>query len=354
MTPNHPEENNSDYQPVAQPCCANCGRNAYGEKFHNNICPECRASFIKYPIPKWIWAFAAGILIVMGIGFTRMQEFFSHAIHLARAEKAMDEHKYVTARRELELVLAKFPDRLELNADMMIASAYNHDLQRMGKAYDKISDSEFKDQELLEKVQTAMDYVMMMTDMDTLLTPRIESIGKASVPELDRFVAELDTTDYRNKDIVYAIIANGFYELDMYSRCEALLNKILERQPDFYSASVLMMAVKRSTGRYDEAINIGKSLLNRNQEDVVALSQLAKIELKRSNDSKAAEWAAKAMKIERTTASMEAQAMVDFYSGDKSESQHLLADIQKQEIAEGDSTISVRLKKLFSGKQKFR
>ncbi len=354
MNPNHPEEIRPDNQPALPSSCANCGRNAYGEEFRNHICPECRASFIKYPIPKWIWAFAAAILVVMVFGFTRMQEFYSHAVHMARAEKAMEQHKYVTAKKELEFVLAKFPDRLEANADMLIACAYNHNLERMGKAYDKISQSEFKDQDLLEKVQAAMDYVVMLADVDTALNPHLERIDKDSTAELDRFIAELDSTDYHNKEFAYMVIANRFYDLDNYGRCEELLRKILDRHPDFYSASVLLMAVKRSTGKFDDAANIGKALLDRNQEDVVAMSQMAKVELKRKNDGKAAEWAAKAIKIERNTASMEAQAMVDFYSGHKSESQHLLADIQKKEITEGDSIISVRLKNLFSGKEKFR
>src|ERR1700748_1128090 len=99
-------------EPV-QPVCANCKIEPSLPGYPTPLCATCRNSFIKYPIPKWIYAFGAGILVVMIIALVRVPPYLSVAINLGKAQNAINARKYKTAEKALDKVLAKVPDNTE-------------------------------------------------------------------------------------------------------------------------------------------------------------------------------------------------------------------------------------------------
>ncbi|WP_293311706.1 tetratricopeptide repeat protein [Pedobacter sp. UBA5917] len=328
--------------------CANCQLNVYEPGHAINLCSDCRKSLIKYPIPKWIKFFALGILAVMVISLVRTQQYISAAIHLGKAENAIDQKHFLTAQRELALVLNKFPKDFNANAYMMVASAYNFDFEAYQVAFDKVADVKTEDEALLSTVNAASEYIAQSFPKDTLMYKRIVAAAK----DKEKLLAMTDSTD----EIVLKVhIANFLYEAKDYDHVERIVNKVLAVDPNFYQALSLMTAVKRNTAKYDEALAFCDRLLAFNAEDIQVLSQKARIELKRKHDKEAAVFASQALALDPDdTSAMEAKAMVDYFAGRKKESLATLAQIRVHETNSGDSTISKRLSPIITGSEIYR
>ncbi|RBQ11345.1 hypothetical protein [Pedobacter miscanthi] len=239
MQENHPTESASESN-FNESLCANCQLNIYEPGHAVNLCSDCRKKLIKFPIPKWIRFFALGILTVMVISLVRTQQYISAAIHLGKAENAIDQKHFLTAKRELALVLNKFPADFNANAYMMVASAYTFDFQAYQIAYAKIADVKTDDQDLFNTVNTASDYISQVFPKDTLMYKRIVAVANDKV----KLLAMVDSTD----EIVLKVhIANFLYETKDYDHVEGIVNKVLATDPNFYQALSLLTAVKRNT-----------------------------------------------------------------------------------------------------------
>jgi hypothetical protein len=110
---------------VDETLCINCQINKFEEGHGTKLCSGCRHTFIKYPIPRSIRWFAIGLAAVIIISLVRTQRYVSAAIHLGRAENAIENKQFVTAENELTAVLKDFPDHLISNGNMLIASCYS-------------------------------------------------------------------------------------------------------------------------------------------------------------------------------------------------------------------------------------
>jgi tetratricopeptide (TPR) repeat protein len=328
--------------------CANCQLNVYEPGYAINLCSDCRQSLIKYPIPKWIKFFAIGILAVIVISLVRTQLYISAAIHLGKAENAIEQKHFVTAQKELALVINKFPDDLAANGYMMIACAYNLDFASYGAAYARIANKKTEDESFLNRVDAASAYIDQNFPKDTLMYKRIV----AAANNKEKLLALTDSTE---EIALKTHIANFLYDMKDYERVESIINKVLAVDSNFYQALSLMSAVKRNTGKYDEAIAFCDRLLNINAQDIYAFSQKARIELKRKHDKEAAIFATRAIELDPDNDNaIEAKAMVDYFAGKKKESLASLAKIRSHEISSGDSTISKRLIPIINGSEIYR
>jgi predicted Zn-dependent protease len=289
-------------------------------------------------------------------GLVRMPPYVSAAIHLGRAEKASEARRYITAQKELRPVLAQFPDHLASNAEMLIASAYSFDMSGVQASYAKLENREIKDDELFERMQTAMQFIMQSVPNDTTLPRRVQEAVADSLPGLLAVSASLDSLSPDDSKLGRILIANQLYDLDAFKETERLLQDVLAEEPDNYPALMLMGAVRREQGAFDESLRLYDRILAHNPENVAAIAQKAKTELKRNRDRKAAEYAATAMRLDPThLGALEAQAMVDYYAGRAGASADGLKTIRGIETSTSDdSIISHRLAALLSGAESYR
>ncbi len=266
----------------------------------------------------------------------------------------MEEHKYVTAQKELQKVLTKFPNRNDINADMLIAAAYNHDDSTVRAIYAKIENASFEDQELVAKMGEALDY-FIVGDIDSTNSYMLLNALKDSASGLEHIIPKVDTiSDIQNRVGCYLFLANWFFELNQYDRCQAMVDTILKVKPNNYIAITLSAAANRNSGKMAEAVTQLNQLLNINREDVTIISQLSRTELKRSNDKQAETLAKRAMAIDPNNVyALESMSMVEYYAGKKEKSLQTFAKIKSIEDG-GDSTISTRLNKIISGQEKYR
>src|ERR1700733_11280666 len=98
--------------PTKQPAqlgesCANCGNPAILKEYPSKLCSECRDKFIRFPVPKWLWIFAAALGVILLFSLFTLPKNISTGIALEKGKKAEKQHSYLTAQKEFEKVVDK-------------------------------------------------------------------------------------------------------------------------------------------------------------------------------------------------------------------------------------------------------
>ncbi|SFE44614.1 hypothetical protein SAMN05518672_106151 [Chitinophaga sp. CF118] len=336
--------------------CIHCKTTQAIPGYPMNLCTDCRNTFNNYPIPKWLWIFAAVILLLMIAGLIRMPDYFDASVHLRRAEKAVEQHKYITAKKEADKVLKHLPGLLEANGYKFIAAAYTFDERNLNISYEQLQDKPINDKELLAEINKAMEYTEQLIPTDTLLLKSTDNFSNYATAIQENFLDSLNdgvrTTD---KALFGYRIANNLFKKKDYKTCIAVLKKTLAISPDNYGATGLLIASKRNAGDYKGALASCDVLLAINREDARIIAQQCKIRLLQKQDKEAAMLAKQAITFGPDDISaLEAQAMVYYFSGKKPESNKLLARIRAMEAAFEDSLVSERLSKILNGTDPYR
>src|SRR5262249_15650127 len=129
---------------------------------------------------------------------------------------------------------------------------------------------------------------------------------------------------------------------------------VLEKDDRLYPALHLMAAVNRTQARYDDAIANCNTILEMNKEDVNAISQKAKIELKKKHDKEAAEYAEKEYTLSnKNVSALEVKIVVAWFAGKRESASQLLEQIKNEET-DGEKVVCNRTLDVVNGKEIYR
>jgi len=270
--------------------CANCGQPALEGNHAARLCGDCRAYFIRFPIPLWIRVFAGGICIVLLFSLFTLPKNLSLGIHLEKGIKAGKEKNYFTAEKELKSVLEKAPDNLEAKVHLTTAAFYNQDFETLMTLLKKLSKVRFEDQELFSELEATADKTLTYIPND--------SFGNFTVSHPD--LAKLTASDWEgyflhNPDDNYAAIAysSELYDRKEYETADSVLQTILKRTPEYGTALMLETNLKREQHKLDEAAVYCNRMLSMNHELPYGLAIQSRILLQQKKDKQALDLALK-------------------------------------------------------------
>jgi len=331
--------------------CIQCREKPGVEGYPMPLCTDCRDTFNKYPVPKWIWAFAGVILLLMLAGFTRMPKYLETAVHLRRAEKAVSDKRYLTAGREADKVLAKFPDLVEANGYKLVSTLYNSEFEKADSIYDAIKDREISDKSLLASINEASERKTQVVPEDSTLFLKVTLFSGDPLTYTD------STKDYTINDIALFgfLLARQLSAEEEHTKARAVLEKALSVEPEHYLARLMLITEKRLTGDYAGALTDCDALLALNKEDIPVMVQKCKVYFAQNKQTEAAKLAKETLDMDPDNVrGMEVVAMAEHFAGKKAESNKLLAKIRTIELAENDTTITNRLSRILDGTDQFR
>ena len=346
---------NVSYSPQEKNICANCREELALVGYPNPLCGACREKFIKYPIPKWIYAFGAGVLVVMLVAMIRVPEYIELAMNMGKAQKAIEEHRYITAEKNLEKVLAKFPELEEAKAYMLIAASYNLHLELAQRMYSTLTNKKLTiDADVKREAEQAISFIAAMAASDTVMPARIAIAANDSVSGLMALYKQVDSSNAQFKLSSEYLIADKLFDLRKYHESKEIVINIIKEDRTSYSALALLAAIDRHLKNYDDAIKTcDKALEMFNREDVNVIAQKAKIELARGNNNKSAEYIEEALKIDpQSLAALEVKTLLKYFTGNKDESGKLLAEIRRVE-PDSEKLVYFRTLRVLNGTETF-
>lgn len=276
--------------------CVNCQAHAAVTGYSANLCSDCRTLFIKYPIPLWIKLFAGGVCLVMLFSLFTFPDNLSAAIHLARGKKAADNNKFVTARKELEKVVAKYPTHVDARGYLMLAAFYNEDYDAFIKYQKELAGVDIDNERLLNRLVDAQQTIGAYYADDSMhLLQKVYNTAQLTLP--DSVLAQFVQRNPNNYSALFTY-ANMLYEDGKYAACDSVLIKLLEKDDTHIPALQLMAHAKRQVKDYNAAIKYCERVLEINKESAYTYGILARTYFQQRRDKEGLDMAYKGMSID--------------------------------------------------------
>lgn len=342
------EEERIDSLPESTfPACSSCGQSHSGVEGKIPLCAPCRAQFIRYPIPKWIKAFGAGILVLMVVAMVSMPRQISMGVHLERGIQASKEHRFVTAQKELQQVADKEPQYTEAQCRLLIAAYYNNDLNTVANCYNKVEHQKVDNQELVVDVTTALDQMTAYVPTDSFLVLKTKK---------QEGLSEKDFLNYfsHNTHDAFSVVslASLLFDQKKYVSADSALNEVLRNNPNYYTALAMKVSLKRMQLQFDSSYYFADRMLAQNKEDAFAMSTKARTLLKQHKDKEA---------FELNQQSLALNPALDYGLGNLALIYHFRNETGKRDAliakAQKDSSLMATfsyVNDVVSGKEKFR
>jgi hypothetical protein len=344
---NPADEIETSPEPIAANVCRNCQEALPVSEGKVPLCHSCRSHFINYPIPNWIKAFGAGILLLLVFSLISLPRQISTGVHLQKGIKATTEQRYSTAEKELQLVVNHEPHYTEAKCRLLIAAFFNEDYKTVFSTYKMVENEEVKDQDLFKDVTDVLNRMgtLMPTDSFNLL--------------LEKKQGALTETDYRN---YFDSNAHDAYALTSYAKflsdqqnfagADSVLNLVLKDNPFHYSALAIKIPLKRDQLQFDSSYYFINQLLALNKEDAYAIASRARTLLKQHKDSEAFKDARQSLDLSPSSSyGLATMALIYHYRNDIPKRDSLMARAQKDSsLMESFDYVS----NIVSGKEKFR
>ncbi|WP_423737345.1 tetratricopeptide repeat protein [Chitinophaga caseinilytica] len=344
------------YTPEAPPAtsvtCSHCGSPHVEHGHASALCPECRQAFINYPIPRWLWIFAGVVAMVLVINLLKLPASIKLAGHLIRAERAVDEHNFLTAQHEADSVLTAFPEHFEAHCYHLIASAYNFDYDAYDRSISFLGEKTYIKEGLVVSCNAATDYLNRHFCEDTLLLAQLDLVTAQPPREQLRFIDSLAGSKQTHAVLAYcgARIGSFLLEHEQLPESRAILEKTLDANPDHYFASIDYATVLRKMNELEKADSVCDILLERNHQDSYAMSAKSRVVLRKKQLPAAEELAMEAVRLDPLSShALASLALVLEAKGQKADSRQLLQAVVKLSAEREDTASAPQLRRVLDG-----
>lgn len=246
-------------------------------------------------MPKKLIAVSAALLIFCILIFPSV---IKAAIDCDRGRRAQQEGMHMTAIKEYERALERFPDSAAIIARLAVSYFHNEKIDKCRELLQRIAGRRLP-AKLAGQVN---DIVRKMDEMYYESGELLEALRLYGQEELERTASRLEAHLDKNKNDVMGIfhLANISFDMGKYNTAEMLYTRALGLQPEFHSANLNLAAVYRVTGNYEKSEECCQKVLGTNKEYPQAFIALSRLELQRGDYRLALEYAKKAYDLDNT------------------------------------------------------
>lgn len=266
--------------------CANCGQSALPGDHPTPLCADCRAQFLRYPIPHWIRAFAGAVIILVVYSLFTFPKDLSAGIALEKGKKAEKEKKYITAQREMEKVLEKIPRNVEARGHLVIDAFYNQDYETMGTQLENVRYSNFDDHDLVGQIEYVISKAspFFPDSTDPFITFKIGHEDMERIPD----TAWVNYMRKHPRDIIaLATYGDLLFKENEFDQCDSCMRELLTMDKEFVPALRTLSSIKRQQHKLDSALYYNDQLLSINKELPDGLASKARTLLMQKKDRQA-------------------------------------------------------------------
>ncbi|MFZ5989672.1 MAG: hypothetical protein ACOYWZ_21450 [Bacillota bacterium] len=280
----------------AQAGCKCCSGPYIEEGYNLELCVNCRDMLAKRPIPVWIKVFSVVILAMLVFTLSRFPSVIQAGVAYERGLAAEKGKNYSTASIEYKKASEKFSDSTLVLAKLCVAQYYNMQIEEAINTFGIIAGRQDSDEDLVEKVNSVIDKIEKYYSPSEEVAKIMQANANAG-PEKLQNELEAYLSTHPNDVFVSTYVADKKFEEGKFEEAEKILYRITSSNSDFQSGNLLMAAIYREIKDYDKAIEYCQKILDINAQSTQALGSMARIELKRGNDSKGLSLATKAYNI---------------------------------------------------------
>ncbi|MFT3674270.1 MAG: hypothetical protein QM781_00085 [Chitinophagaceae bacterium] len=329
--------------------CANCSHPVVEPGYPTSLCSDCRAKFIKYPIPLSVKLFGLAIVLLVAFSMFSLPSNLSAGLHFERGVDAISKKKYATALKELSGVLEKKPNFNEAKEYLAIAAFHNGNIGLFAEMIRQLEGKQEDDEQLLATLNSLILKVEDYLPSDSLIQLIETYHSMDSIP-----LSEVETYVLRHPGEPYATARLAALLLDQnrFKETDSLLSILLAVDPSYLNALVIKTSVKRQLKQFDSSHYYCRQMLIRNPESSYALASNARTFLMEGNDAEGLQWALNANAIEPGDGYVVATLSLAYHFNNKAAESTRLMDILKKDSS--NFSYLEYVEDVKSGKEKFR
>lgn len=346
------EEMNKETKPRGDESgCVNCQHPDIEAGYQAPLCRECRKKLSRYPVAKWVKAFAIVISILFLISLYQLPRYFKAGVTFKKALHAESAHRYVTEKKLLQKVLQQFPNHYQAGMHYMMACFKNDDLHETDSMINLLWEKETENEQVIagkEKISEGMALFSLRDDHFADSLSQFDNETPQYRDALDQYYQK------RSVDACAAILLGTYtYHQGDYVKAERIVHKLVQDEPAFLSAWVLLSNIYQDDKQYDKAREACDEALRINAEYAPAWAAYATMLLKQKQDKEALEKAASAYEMDpENSSALYALALANHFNNHPEERDRLYEKL-KSILGENARQVA-ELEYFISGKYNYR
>lgn len=274
--------------------CENCNRflgydMADGERF----CNECKTKFIKYPIPKWLIATSIILICIVIFQLTKFPDGLKYRKSLRVANKAFDGKHYASALMKYEEAKQLGELSLENSGKLFVCYVRNEEYNKGNDIFNNnLSGRSVSNDELYDMVN---DHLSELEDVFEVLDTNEEfdniynQLGELTLQEQETTIIEF-TQNNSNDYLAYYYLSRVYYALQDYQQAIKIDKLMIQKKPSLSSRIYADMGdIYRQLDKFEKSYNYYNKALDKNMDDIVAISGKARTKIKEKKYGEALE-----------------------------------------------------------------
>jgi predicted Zn-dependent protease len=338
-----------DLEATPQPGCANCGHMIIEHGHPTPLCTDCRAKFIKFPVPWPIRIFAGAVLVILVFAMANLPRNLSTAIHYERGKEAIEHANYITARKELSTVIKNFPHFDEAKEYMVVASFRDQDIPTFFSLLQELEGKQVADLSLYSEIKQMANQASGYFPSDSLMTiaNKYHSLDSIPVSFFREYIPAHNTEVFAAMQ--YSSI---LFDQKNYPACDSMLTGILLEDHDYTTALMLKSALKKELNQLDSSHYYCDRLLSLNAESFYGTASKARTFLKQKKDKEGMDWALRNFELRKNDPySVATLALAYHFNNRVPDRDKIMAAANKDSV---QMTYMSYVNDVISGKEKFR
>ncbi|HTK20058.1 MAG TPA: hypothetical protein VL442_11110 [Mucilaginibacter sp.] len=270
------------------------------------------------------------------------------AVALARAERAENQHNYISEQAELEKAKKIVPSSIDVQAHLLIASFYNSDFKTLGETANFLENKKVEDSALFNRASYVMSQTTSYVPSEAF-TKHFFSYKNSIIPD--------SAYEHYLKDSpgdIYALnsLASSYTKQEKYKAADSVFTRTLAVQSSFLPAMEYKTMIKRELNQLDSSLYYCNKVLAVNHQNILVISSKARTLLKMGKNSEGLNLAMDANKLDKTNPYNLATMAIAYHFNKEYKKRDALI-----KLAQNDSVSKETMsyaKDIISGKVKFQ
>lgn len=332
----------------SSPLCTHCELQPPESGYLNDLCADCRKSLSRYPITSWVKWLAAGVAVLFVISLFNLPKVFNANIRFKKANRLLEEHKYISAENALREITAAYPQDFKSAAKLAVAAYHNQHFMVMDSVLEKWVGKHVEEQELVSELNSLPDIAGYYMIQDERLQRSIDSA--ATVKERIAVLKKYHLQHQSDLPVMFHL-ASEYFNDSSYAATVALCEEIKMENPEAAMLYPLQAAAYREQREYQKAIDVCNQLLAIHAESIPALAAQSKVLLKWKKDNEALARAQQAYALDpHHIWSLEAMALTAHFTGNAKLRDDMIAELKSF----NDSSTVALLRNIINGNIQYR
>jgi tetratricopeptide (TPR) repeat protein len=270
------------------------------ENANSVLCVDCREQFIRYPIPKWLYAVFALVAAFLLIALIKVPKVITDFKTYKNAEFAYNQRNFNTSANAYLQIGDNYKTALRINERTFLSLMKAQRFEEASKILDERLAGESGSEETVDEINNYIDlmdrYIITLNKIDTIYSNK--SLEKDQIKLYAEIESLLKDKQY-DVSIIYFSLAQINVAQNKENQAIKQLQDAFKTEPRYTYITSYLGNIQRRFSHYSDAIDSYNNALSYNRDDESAYRGLSVVNMLMGDNKKGLENAKKAYDLNK-------------------------------------------------------